>query len=202
MATTILSLFSGYGGLDLACDAAWPGGAHAVAYCERDAYAQAILLARMEEETMVPAPIWSDVTTFDGEPWRGIVDIVTAGFPCQPFSVAGKKKGQDDERWLWHDIERVLREVRARWVVLENVPGLVRLGLGPVLGGLASLGYDAEWSVLGADDVGAAHKRDRIFILARRRDSVDDGFDKCFLHARHRRPRWWDQRHYHYGYGR
>jgi len=166
-----LALFAGYGGLELGADAAFGGGVRTVCYVEREAYAASTLVARMEESSLDQAPIWDDVTTFDGKPWRGVVDLVTAGFPCQPFSAAGKKRGTDDERWLWDDIERILREVQPRWFVGENVPGLVRLGLEAVLRSLASLGYDVVWGAFQAGQVGASHKRERVFILARLADA-------------------------------
>lgn len=90
-----LSLCSGAGGLDLGLAIACPGY-RAVGYVERETYAAAILVARMEDATLDPAPVWDDLATFDGRPWRGAVDVVTAGYPCQPFSVAGKRKGSDD----------------------------------------------------------------------------------------------------------
>jgi len=161
-----LALFAGYGGLELGAGAAFGGGVRTVCYVERESYAASTLVARMEESSLDQAPIWDDVTTFDGEPWRGVVDLVTAGFPCQPFSAAGKQRGMDDERWLWDDIERILREVQPRWFVGENVPGLVRLGLEAVLRSLASLGYDVVWGAFQAGQMGASHKRERIFILA------------------------------------
>ena len=166
MAPTVLALFAGYGGLELGLDAAL-GGARTVGYVEREAHAAAILLARMEEQTLEPAPIWAgDIRDMDATPFQG-VDWITGGFPCQPFSAAGKRQGQDDERWLWDDIVRVIREVQPRWLLFENVPGLVRLGLGPVLRDLAVLGFDAEWDLFEAAQVGASHKRQRVFILAR-----------------------------------
>ena len=168
-----LALFAGYGGLEIGIDAAF-GGVRTVGYVERESYAAATLVARMEEQTLDQAPIWDDVTTFDGRPWRGVVDIISAGFPCQPFSSAGQRKGMADERWLWEDIERIICEVQPRWFVGENVSGFVRLGLEAVLRSLASLGYDVSWGAFRAEQVGAAHKRERIFILARRRNSVGD----------------------------
>lgn len=168
-----IALFAGAGGLELGIDIAVPGF-RTVAYVERESYSAATLVARMAEQTLDQAPIWDDVTTFDPAPWAGKVDIITAGFPCQPFSAAGSQRGQADSRWLWHSIERIIREVRPGWVFLENVPGLVRLGLGPVLSGLAQLGYDAEWGLFSASEAGAPHKRERWFCLAKRRDSVDD----------------------------
>jgi DNA (cytosine-5)-methyltransferase 1 len=120
----------------------------------------------MEAGHMAPAPIWSDLSTFDGRPWCGVVDCLTAGFPCQPWSVAGQQRGTEDERWLWPDIARVLREVRPPLVFLENVPALASGGgLGRVLGSLAELGYDAEWDVFSAAEVGAPHQRKRLFVL-------------------------------------
>ncbi len=160
--------------MELGLELAIPGY-RAVGYVERDAYAASALVARMGEEALAPAPIWDDLATFDGEPWRGVVDLVSAGFPCQPFSAAGKQLGMEDERWLWPDIERIVREVRPGRIFLENVPGLVRHGLGAVLGGLAALGYDAEWGLFSAAEVGAPHKRERFFLLARRVPDAECG---------------------------
>lgn len=160
-----LSLCSGVGGLELGIRIALPHYI-TVGMCEREAYPAAAVVARMEEQTVDPAPIWDDLETFDGRPWSGVVDIVSAGFPCQPFSNAGKQRGTKDERWLWPIIERILGEIRPRWVFLENVPGLVRHGLGPVLSGLAGLGYDAEWDSFSAEAVGAPHRRERFFLFA------------------------------------
>lgn len=164
MVLRALHLCSGYGGFELALRYAGIP-ARTVCHVERDAYAAAALVARMEETRLDQAPVWDDVTTFDGQPWRGVVDFVTAGFPCQPFSVAGKKLGTDDERWIWPDIGRIVAEVGPRFVFLENVPGVVRAGLGRVLGDLAHLGFDAEWSLLPATAVGAPHQRERFWCL-------------------------------------
>ena len=162
MVLRALHLCSGYGGFELALR----GVARTVAHVERDAYAAATLVARMGESRLDQAPIWSDLTTFDGEPWRGRVDLITGGIPCQPFSVAGKRMGLDDDRWLWPDIERIIREVRPRYVFLENVPGVVRAGLPAVLHSLADLGFDAEWGMLRASAVGAPHRRERFWLVA------------------------------------
>ncbi len=161
MALRALHLCSGYGGFELALR----GVARTVAHVERDAYAAATLVARMAEARLDQAPIWDDLTTFDGDPWRGRVDLITAGFPCQPFSAAGKRMGLDDDRWLWPDIERIIREVRPRYVFLENVPGVVRAGLPAVLHSLAELGFDAEWGLLAASDIGAPHRRQRFWLV-------------------------------------
>lgn len=163
----ILSLCSGVAGIELGLRIASPGS-RVVAYCERDPFAASVLLARMEDETLEPAPIWcGDLELLDWSRFRGVVDVVTAGFPCQPWSAAGKGEGLDDERWLWPAIAKCIRDVGPSVVFLENVPGLASGGgLGHVLGDLASRGYDAEWGVFGAWEIGAPHKRDRLFILA------------------------------------
>lgn len=170
-----LALCSGVGGLDLGLSIAEPGY-RTVCYVEGEAYAAAVLVARMEDQSLDQAPVWSDLRTFDGRPWRGKVDIVTAGFPCQPVSVAGKRKAQDDERWLWPAVLRVLGAVRPEFVFLENVRGIITAGLGDVLGGLAALGFDAEWTCLRASDVGASHRRERWFCLAYATDIRFDGY--------------------------
>jgi len=107
-------------------------------------------MARMGEATLDPAPIWDDLTTFKGAAWRGRVDLITAGFPCQPFSAAGEQRGIDDERWIWPDIARIIADVGPRYVFLENVTGLIRHGLPHVLSDLAELGFDAEWGLFSA----------------------------------------------------
>ena len=166
MAPTVLSLCSGYGGLELAVRSVYPDS-RVVCYCEWEAFSAAILLARMADATLEPAPIWcGDLAELPAAPFLG-VDLVTAGFPCQPWSSAGRGLGTADERWIWDDIAALLRQVRPGAVFLENVPPLVsRGGLGYVLADLAALGFDAEWTVLRASDVGAPHRRERVFILA------------------------------------
>ena len=140
-----------------------------VCYVEREAFAAATLVKHMEAGSVDAAPIWSDLITFDGAAWRGRVDCITAGFPCQPHSVAGKRKGTDDERWLWQDIARIIRDVSPRFVFLENVRGLLSSGgFTPVITALVTLGFSVEWGVLAASQVGASHQRERIFILAYR----------------------------------
>lgn len=137
-----------------------------VAYVEREAFAAAQLVALMESGCLDAAPVWSDLCTFDTRPWRGLVDCVTAGFPCQPHSVAGKRAGLDDSRWIWPDIARLVGELRPAFVMLENVPGLASTGgLDACIGDLAERGYDAEWARLSAAAVGASHERERLFIF-------------------------------------
>lgn len=124
--------------------------ARVVCYVEREAFTAEILATRMEEGRLDKAPVWSDLSAFDGKPWRGLVDCVAGGFPCQPFSQAGKRRGVADERWLWNDILRIIDECLASSVFFENVPGLRRQGLRRILGDLACRGFDAEWDVFTA----------------------------------------------------
>lgn len=170
-----LALCAGVGGIELGLKLAEPEY-RTICYVEREAYAVAVLRARMEDKTLDEAPIWDDVQSFDGKPWRGKVDVITAGFPCQPWSFAGKQKGTEDERWIWSDILRVVCEVRPQFVYLENVPGLVTGGgLQIILGDLTQAGYDAEWMPLSAAQIGANHKRERIWILGHTQHARWDG---------------------------
>ena len=138
-----------------------------VCYVEWEAYCQAILIARIKDGLLDDAPIWDDVRTFDGKQWRGKVDIVYGGFPCQPFSVAGKRQGETDEKNMWPDTVRIIGEVRPRFALLENVPGLfVFEYIRQIFGSLAEIGYDCEWLPLSASEVGAPHRRERAWILA------------------------------------
>lgn len=166
MAIRSISLFSGGAGLDLGVALACPG-ARVVCYVEREAYAASALVARMQDGTLDPAPIWNDVASFDGTPWRGRVDLISGGFPCQDISVAGLGAGLDGKRsGLWYEYARIIAEVRPRFVFVENVGALISRGIDRVLGSLAALGFDAEWGCFRASDVGAPHRRERVFILA------------------------------------
>lgn len=159
-----LSLFAGAGGGILG---GVLSGFRTVCAVEKEPYCREVLLRRQRDGVLPLFPIWDDIRTFDGRPWRGAVDIVTAGFPCQPFSVAGKRLGADDERNLWPDTIRIIREVRPRFAMLENVPGLVSGGyLGRVAGDLAEAGYDSRWDCLSAAEVGAPHRRARFWLVA------------------------------------
>ena len=165
-----LALCSGIGGIELGLRLAIGESYRTVGYCEREAYAAATLVARMANETLDCAPIWDDITTFPCEPYRGKVDIITAGFPCQPISVAGRREGTADERWLWPHVARVIREVGPSLVFLENVPGIL-MGEQPirdVVGDLAELGFDTKWDLFSAGSSGAWHKRARWFLVADR----------------------------------
>jgi len=160
-----LALCAGIGGIELGLRRCVKEYA-TICYVERDAYAASVLVKNMQTQTLDEAPIWDDVATFDGNKWRGIVDCITAGFPCQPFSLAGKRQGLTDERWIWPDIARIIGEIEPPIVFLENVPGFVSMGLQSVLGDLASLGYDAKWCCITAESCGAPHERERFFLLA------------------------------------
>lgn len=169
-----ISLCAGGGGLDIGVDLA-VRNARCVCRVEHEAYACEILASRVEEEALDEAPLWTDLRTFDGRPWRGIVDCVVAGYPCQPFSVAGRRRGEEDPRHLWPQIARILGECRPGYVFLENVAGHLRLGFDSVLVDLAALGFDAVWGCVRASEVGASHRRERLFVLAAR--AMEDGND-------------------------
>jgi DNA (cytosine-5)-methyltransferase 1 len=162
-----LSICSGIGGIDLGLEAAL--GVRTVGHIERDAFAASILVERMEEQALDNAPIWDDLTTFESSDWSGCVDILSAGFPCQPFSYAGKHEGVDDDRWLWPHIRRISENTGPCQIFIENTPGLVKKGLYEILFDLAEMGYDAEWGLFNASDAGAPHKRQRLFLLAHKR---------------------------------
>ena len=159
-----LALFAGAGGGILGGHLL---GWRTVCAVEWEPYPASVLVARQNDGHLPPFPIWDDVQTFDGRPWRGIVDVVSGGFPCQDISSAGKGAGIDGERsGMWSHMARIVDEVRPQYVFVENSPMLTSRGLGRVLGDLAKLGFDAEWGVLGAANVGAPHQRDRIWIVA------------------------------------
>jgi DNA (cytosine-5)-methyltransferase 1 len=167
-----LALFAGAGGGILGGHLL---GWRTVCAVEWDAYAASVLAARQNDGTLPPFPIWDDVQTFDGRPWRGRVDVVSGGFPCQDISTAGgpNRKGLEGERsGLWSEMLRIVCEVEPPRVFVENSPALTFRGLGTVLGQLAEVGYDAKWGVFSAGDVGARHQRERIWIVANYRDSV------------------------------
>jgi DNA (cytosine-5)-methyltransferase 1 len=163
-----LSLFTGYGGFSLGLRLAGLQ-TRTVMYVEWERYPQEVIKARIKDGYLDDAPIWGDISTLDGQQLRGVVDIITAGFPCQPHSVAGLKQGADDERNFWPETLRIIREVGPRYVLLENVPGLLSASSdggtpaygGTVVGELAQIGYSVHWRTIGADDVGAPHRRKR-----------------------------------------
>ena len=164
-----LALFAGAGGGILGgmlC------GFRTVCAVEIEPYAASILVQRQNDGILTPFPVWDDVCTFDGRPWRGIVDVVSGGFPCQDISIAGAGAGITGERsGLWKEMARIIGEVGPSHVLVENSPALTSRGLGTVLGDLASLGYDAQWGVLGAGAVNSVCDGKRIWIIASTPDS-------------------------------
>jgi len=162
-----LSLCSGLEGIGLGLKRVIHGY-RTVCYVEADPFCQDILIRRMQDGWVDCAPIWPDIRTFDGRPWRGRVDLVHAGFPCQPFSVAGKRRGADDERNLWPDVRRVITESGPGVVFLENVPGVLPYFFHVVLPELQGLGYATQTRLVTAAEVGAPHRRQRVFVLADR----------------------------------
>lgn len=158
-----LALFAGAGGGILGGKLL---GWRTVCAVEFGEYPRRVLMARQNDGCLEPFPIWDDVRTFDGKPWRGIADVVSGGFPCQDISCAGNGAGINGERsGLWVEMARIIDEVRPRYAFVENSPMLTSRGLGIILGDLAEMGYDAKWGVCGADDVGAPHRRKRIWIV-------------------------------------
>ena len=159
-----LALFAGAGGGILGGKLL---GWRTICAVEIEPYPISVLIQRQNEGILPPFPIWDDIRTFDGNPWRGTVDVVSGGFPCQDISAAGKGKGITGERsGLWCEMARIVGEVQPRFAFVENASLLRKRGLDRVLSDFAKMGYDAEWGVFSARDVGASHLRKRIFILA------------------------------------
>lgn len=133
---------------------------------EIEPYCRKVLLQRQRDGILPKFPIWDDVRTFDGKPWRGLVDVVCGGFPCQDISVAGKGRGLSGERsGLWSEMLRIICEVRPKFAFVENSPMLVTRGLGTILKDFSKNGYNARWGVFSCREVGGVHLRERIFIL-------------------------------------
>ncbi|MEM1077473.1 MAG: DNA cytosine methyltransferase [Pseudomonadota bacterium] len=160
-----LSLCAGLGGLDLGLHVAIPRY-RTVCYVERNSFSAATLVARMADASLDHAPIWDDLRSFDGKPWRGKVHIISAGYPCQPFTVSGVRKGERDPRHLWPEVKRIVEEVSPPMCFFENVPGHLTLGFDSVIGDLQELGYRVAARVVSAAEVGGPHTRERVFILA------------------------------------
>ena len=181
-----LSLFTGAGGGLLGTLLL---GWKPIGYVEFNKYCQQVIRARIDDGILPVAPIFTDVCQFiqsgAAQQYRGFADVVTAGFPCQPFSNAGKRRGAADERNMWPATIECIRLVRPKYAFLENVPGLLTSGyFGTVLGDLAAAGYDARWLVLSAADCGAPHERERLWIRADAQSERTRG-----LSVRSREPR-------------
>lgn len=156
----VLDLFAGLGGFSLGLERT--GQFETVAFVEREVSCQKVLKAYWAN-----VPIFDDVKTFKGDEIDGPIDVITAGFPCQDISIAGKRAGlEGDQSSLFWEAHRIIRTIQPQWAVLENVPGLLHRWMGDVLGALAQIGYDAEWHCIPASAVGAPHNRDRVWIIA------------------------------------
>jgi len=157
----MLDLFSGIGGFSLAAEWVWGDDLEIVAFCEIDKYCRKVL-----NKNFPSVPIYKDIKELDGEAFKDI-DLITGGFPCQDISVAGKGAGIEGARsGLWSEMHRLISHIRPRYVIIENVPMLTVRGGTRVISDLAEIGMDAEWQIVGADDVGAWHRRKRIWIVS------------------------------------
>ena len=163
--TTHIGLCAGYGGIELGLKRVIPD-LRTVALCEIEAFACANLVAKMEAGLMDAAPIWSDLKTFPWAEFHRKVDILTGGYPCQPFSAAGKRAGKDDPRHLWPWIADGIRLLQPRCCFFENVQGHITLGLSTVISDLEEMGYRTTFGIFSASEVGAPHQRKRVFVLA------------------------------------
>ena len=172
---THLGLCAGYGGIELGLKRIFHA-LRTVALCEIEGFAIANLVAKMEAGLLDAAPIWSDLKTLPWKEFSGKVDILTGGYPCQPFSAAGKRLGKNDPRHLWPGIANGIRILQPRVLCFENVDGHISLGLREVIEELGELGYKATWGIFSAREVGAPHQRKRVFILAYRNDSGLEGW--------------------------
>ena len=170
---TCVELCAGYCGIHLGLKRAIPN-LRTVALCEIEAYACANLVQKMEQGLLEPAPIWTDLKTFPWEEFSDRVDILVGGYPCQPFSSAGKRLGKDDPRHLWPWIADGIRLLRPRACFFENVEGHVSMGLSSVVSDLEELGYKVSWGIFSASEVGAPHRRKRVFILG---ELANSGFN-------------------------
>jgi len=157
MDLTHIDLFSGIGGFALAAQRA---GFQTEVFCEKDKFCQKVLKKHWSKTPIIP-----DVRDFDGTKWREAT-ILTGGFPCQPFSQAGKRRGKDDDRYLWPEMFRVISEARPAWVLAENVAGIINMALDQTLADLESEGYETRTFVIPALSLNAPHRRDRAWIIA------------------------------------
>jgi len=162
---THVSLCAGYGGIDLGLNRA-VGNLRTIAFSEIEAFACANLVSKMEAGLLDAAPIWTNLKTFPWGEFRGLVDILSGGYPCQPFSAAGKRLGTEDPRHLWPYIADGIAAMRPSVCFFENVEGHISLGLPDVIEDLGRLGYRTTWGIFSAAEVGAVHQRKRVFIMA------------------------------------
>jgi len=156
----MLDLFSGIGGFSLAASWVWGDELEIVGFVEIDKFCQKVLKKHWPD-----VPIYEDIKELDGTQFKS-VDLITGGFPCQPFSVAGKRKGKEDDRYLWPEMFRVIQEIKPHWVISENVIGIINMELDKVLSDLESEGYETETFIIPACGVDAPHRRNRVWIVA------------------------------------
>jgi len=155
-----IDLFSGIGGFALAASWVWGEKHHVLTFCEKEEFPRRVLKKHWPD-----VPCNEDIFTLKGNEY-GAVDLVTGGFPCQPFSQAGKQKGKEDDRYLWPETLRIIQEAQPRWFIGENVAGIINLALDDVLASLESAGYSTETVIIPACAVNAPHRRDRVWVLA------------------------------------
>jgi len=183
----MLDLFSGIGGFALAAKWRWGEDLDLVGFCEIEKYAQKVL-----NKNFPGVPIYEDIKKLNGNDFKDI-DLITGGFPCQDISIAGKGEGIEGSRsGLWTEFHRIIGEIRPRYALIENVPMLTIRGGTRVIADLTQIGYDAEWTIIGADDVGAWHRRKRIWICAYPRYDESQGRQES--EERHEYQRGWDAR--------
>jgi DNA (cytosine-5)-methyltransferase 1 len=169
-AITHVSLCAGYGGIDIGLSRAIPN-IRTIAFSEIEGFACANLVAKMETGLLDAAPIWTNLKTFPFAEFRGQVDILSGGYPCQPFSAAGKRLGKEDPRHLWPFIADGIAAMRPNICFFENVEGHISMGLSDVIEDLAGMGYRTTWGIFSAREIGAPHQRKRVFIMANLIDS-------------------------------
>ena len=172
MAMRLLDLFSGIGGFSYAAETLI-GGYETVAFCEMDEFCQKVLKKHWPQ-----VPIFNDVRTLDAAR-LGRIDIVTGGYPCQPFSQAGRRQGEEDERHLWPEMLRIIKSCQPRYVVAENVAGHVTMGLDQVLTDLEDQGYTTRPIIVPACAKNAPHRRDRVWIIGQNVDDSNDSTDRA-----------------------
>ncbi len=175
-ALTHISLCAGYGGLDLGLRAALPS-LRTIAYSEIEACSAEVLLARMAQGQLEPAPLWTDLKSFPWEQYRRKVSIISGGYPCQPFALVGRRLGANDPRHLWPFILDGIRRAQPIACFFENVEGHITLGLEQVIADLGAAGYRATWGLFSAAEAGAPHARNRVFILAVLDDAQRTGLE-------------------------
>lgn len=170
-----LALCSGVGGLEQGIASVFENY-RTVCHVEGEAYAVACIISQMEKGLIHESPVWSDLRTFKGSNWRGKVDLISSGFPCQPFSKAGKIQGKEDPRYLWPHVSRIIGEVQPKIVILENVPNVIDHAGKNIFGDLSEMGYCCSWGIVRASDANAPHQRRRFFAIAIHSNAYNDGF--------------------------